>query len=85
MNKLILLGASWCPITKQTHELFDKLKKEKPNFDYQYIEIDSEQGKELVKKFSITDVPKTIYQDKIIFHGLPEKEKLLELIKRKPI
>lgn len=81
MNKIILLGASWCPVTKQTRKLFDQLKKEKPDFDYQYIDIDSDKGKELVKKFSITDVPKIIYQGKIIFHGLPKKEELIKLMK----
>ena len=80
MTKLILLGASWCPITKATRELFEEIKKEKPGFDYQYVDIDSEKGKELVEKFSVTDVPKTILNDKIIFHGLPPKEKILELL-----
>lgn len=81
MNKVILLGASWCPVTKNTKELFGQLKIERPDFDYKYIDIDSDKGKELVKKFFITDVPKTIYQDKIIFHGLPLKEELIKLMK----
>lgn len=80
MSKVILLGANWCPITQQTKELFGKLKKE-TDFDYEYIDIDSNKGKELAKKFSITDVPKIIYQDKIIFHGLPKKEELIKLTK----
>lgn len=80
MSKVILLGASWCPITKQTKELFEKLKEE-VGFDYEYIDIDLEKGKELTEKFSITDVPKIIYQDKIIFHGLPKKEGLIKLMK----
>lgn len=80
MGKLILLGASWCPITKATKELFEEIKKEKPDFDYQYIDIDSEEGQKLVEKFSVTDVPKTILGDKIIFHGLPKKEELMRLL-----
>lgn len=80
MNKLILLGANWCPVTKEAREFFDGFKKEKSNFDYEYIDIDSSEGKELVKKFSVTDVPKIIYQDKIVFHGLPSKEKLIKLV-----
>lgn len=81
MLKLVLLGASWCPVTKETKELFDGLKKEDFNFDYEYIDISSEKGKLLVNNFSVTDIPKTIFQDKIIFHGLPSKEKTLEFIK----
>lgn len=80
MDKIILLGANWCPITKETKELFEELKKESPDFDYQYIDINSDEGKELVNKFSVTDVPKTIYKNKIIFHGLPQKEKLMDLM-----
>lgn len=79
MGKVILLGANWCPITKQTKALFEKLKKE-TDFNYEYIDIDSNEGKELVKKLSVTDVPKIIYQDKIIFHGLPQKEELMKLM-----
>ena len=79
MRKFILLGASWCPVTKATLELFEEIKKERPGFDYQYVDIDSEKGKELVEKFLVTDVPKIILEDKIIFHGLPKKEKILEL------
>lgn len=80
MNKLILLGASWCPVTKETRELFEKIKKERPDFDYEYVDIDSGEGKSLVKNFSVTDIPKTIFQGEIIFHGLPDREKLLEFI-----
>lgn len=82
MNKLILLGASWCPVTKQTRELFDQLKKEEPNFDYQYIDINSKEGKELVDKFFVTDVPKTIYQNKIVFHGKPPPQEVIKLLKK---
>lgn len=80
MPKLVLLGASWCPVTKATQELFEEIKKERPDFDYDYIDIDSETGKKLVNDFSVTDIPKTIFQDRIIFHGLPSKEKLPEFI-----
>lgn len=79
MSKIILLGASWCPITKQTKELFEKLKAEM-DFNYEYIDINSENGRGLVKRFNITDVPKIIYQDKIIFHGLPSENKLLKIL-----
>ena len=82
MDKIILLGASWCPITKEARELFDGLKKEMPNFDYEYIDIDSEGGKELVKKLSVTDVPKIIIDNKIIFHGNPSHEELIKLLKK---
>lgn len=81
MSKFILLGANWCPVTKVTRELFERLKKEESDFDYQYIDIDSEEGKELVKKFSVTDVPKTIFDDKIIFHGKPSPQKIIQLTK----
>lgn len=80
-KKLILLGANWCPVTKTAKELFENIKKEESAFDYEYIDIDSAKGKELVNRFSITDVPKIIFQDKIIFYGLPVKDKLLQVFK----
>lgn len=82
MRKIILLGANWCPITQATKKLFEELKKEFM-FDYEYIDIDTEEGKKLVDKFSVTDVPKTIVGDKIIFHGQPSRDKLIQLINEK--
>lgn len=83
MKELILLGANWCPVTKTTKELFASIKKEYSDFDYQYIDIDSEKGKALVSRFSVTDVPKTIFQDKIVFHGLPKRDMILRFLKNK--
>lgn len=80
MIKVILLGANWCPVTKETRKLFDGIKKEMSNFDYEYADIESENGKLLVRNFSVTDVPKTIFRGEIIFHGLPPREKLSEFI-----
>lgn len=80
MSKPVLLGASWCPVTKETQELFEEIKKERPDFDYEYIDIDSKEGKLLVEKFSVTDIPKTIFKDKIVFHGLPSKGKFVEML-----
>lgn len=82
MRKIILLGANWCPITKATKKLFKELKKELM-FDYEYIDVNTDEGKKFVDKFSVTDVPKTIVEDKIIFHGQPPKDKLIQLINEK--
>ena len=73
MKKSILLVANWCPVAKATRELFEKIKREKADFNYEYVDIDSEKDRKLVENFSVTDIPKTIFQDKIIFHGLPKK------------
>lgn len=83
MPKLILLGADWCPVTKASRELFETIRKEKPDFHYEYIEISSEKGRELVNRFSITSIPKVIFQEKIIFHGLPKKENILAVWKER--
>ncbi len=76
MSKIILLGADWCPITQAAQKLFAEIKK----FDYEYIDIDTNRGEKLVDQFLVTDVPKTIAKDRIIFHGLPPKKKLIQLI-----
>lgn len=83
MERVILLGANWCPVTKATQQLFEIIRKEKPDFNYEYIEIDSEKGKELVDKFSVISIPKVIFQGKIIFHGLPPKENILAVWKER--
>ncbi len=80
MSKIILLGANWCPVTQDAKKLFQSLKEE-PGLNYEYVDIDTDKGKKLVDKFSVTDVPKTIVEDKIIFHGEPPKDKLIQLIK----
>ncbi|HDZ86964.1 hypothetical protein LCGC14_1446800 [marine sediment metagenome] len=81
MSKIILLGANWCPVTQDAKNLFKSLKGE-PGLNYEYVDIDSDKGKKLVDKFSVTDVPKTIVEDKIIFHGEPPKDKLIQLINK---
>jgi thiol-disulfide isomerase/thioredoxin len=82
MSRIILLGADWCPVTQAAKKLFDELKDD-VGFDYEYVDIESDKGKRLVDKFSVTDVPKAIAGDKIIFHGMPPKDKLIRFIKGK--
>lgn len=80
MVKITLVGASWCPITKETRKLWEGLKEEY-DFDYEYVDIETEEGEEMIKRFSITSVPKTIVKDRIVFHGLPEREEAIEVVK----
>lgn len=80
MKKITLIGASWCPVTTQAKKFWEDLRREN-DFDYEFIDIQSKEGKKLVKKYSIVSIPKTIIDSKIVFHGVPEKKEAERLIK----
>ncbi len=68
---------SYCPAAK---EFFRGLKKEY-KFDYEEIEATTLKGQRLVEKYCIMSVPTTIIDSKLIFTGVPSKEKVIEAIK----
>lgn len=81
MKKITLIGASWCPVTAQAKKFWQGMQR-RYVFDYEFIDIESEKGKDLVKKHSIVAIPKTIVGDEIVFHGVPEERKAERLIKQ---
>lgn len=81
MKKITLIGADWCPMTQETKKFWQDLKQ-KYKFQYKYVSIDSEEGKKLVQKYSITSIPKTVVQNRIVFDGVPNKKKAIKFLKQ---
>jgi glutaredoxin len=46
---------------------------EQCDFEYEEVELDTPEGKELAKKFNIRSIPTTIIDDKVAFVGVPDK------------
>lgn len=81
MKKIILIGTDWCPVTKEAKKFWQGFKEEY-RFEYEYINIESEEGKKLVQKYSITSVPKTLVENRIVFDGVPDRKKAAKLLNR---
>lgn len=79
MKKITLIGASWCPVTAQAKKLWEDLRRE-DDFDYEFIDIQSKEGRKLVKKYSIVSIPKTIIDGKVVFHGVPERKEVEKFV-----
>ncbi len=79
--KVTLIHADWCPVCRATKQLWNELKKEY-SFDYEEVNLTSPQGLEYVKKYSLHSVPATLIEDKLVFLGLPEREKAIEALRR---
>ena len=79
MNSVVLVKASWCPVCPQAEALWKSLA-ESHSFDYREVDIASDEGKDLVAKYSIMSVPTTIIDDKVAFLGVPDKKEAIDLI-----
>lgn len=78
--KITVLGAGWCPVTTETRRLWRELK-EKYDFQYEYVEIDTEKGKRMAKDHAVNSVPKTFVGDRMMFDGVPDRAKAIEMVK----
>jgi thiol-disulfide isomerase/thioredoxin len=72
--KVTLVHSEWCHFCPTAKELWRELK-EKYDFEYEEVELDTPEGKELAKKFKIRSIPTTIIDDKVVFVGVPDREK----------
>tara|TARA_Y100001970_G_C13976710_1_gene721010 strand:- start:454 stop:879 length:426 start_codon:yes stop_codon:yes gene_type:complete len=59
---LYLFYTNWCPHSKKTMEIWDEIRKHYSNPDFQlnFIKIDSEKDNELSNKFNVTEYPTII-------------------------
>lgn len=81
MVKVILVTAKWCHFCPTAKKLWKDMKNEY-DFEYEEIDIDTQEGEKMVDKYSISSVPTTIIDDEIAFMGIPEKNKVIELLEK---
>lgn len=79
MKKVILVHAEWCHFCPNAKQLWRELR-EKYGFEYEEVELDTPEGKELAAKFKIRSIPATIINDKVTFVGVPELDKAIKAI-----
>lgn len=80
MVKVELVYTRICPFCQPAKELFRSLKKDY-KFEYEEIDAATSKGQRLVEKYSIMSVPTIIIDSRLIFTGVPSKEKVIEAIK----
>ncbi len=73
MTEITLIVADWCPICPGARKLWAGMAR-RFYFDYREVDIASQEGSTLAKKHSILAVPATLFNDKVVFRGVPEFE-----------
>lgn len=81
MVKIILVTAQWCHFCPTAKQVWKELK-EKFDFEYEEVDLDTPEGEKLVEKFSIASVPTTIIDDKIVFVGVPDRDKASKTLEK---
>ena len=78
-SKVTLVVAQWCPICPKAEKLWSELETNY-KFDYEEVDIASEEGRKLVAEHSIMSVPTTIIDGKVSFSGVPDKDKAIDAV-----
>ncbi|MDG6243881.1 MAG: thioredoxin family protein [Methanolobus sp.] len=79
MVKVTLVHSEWCHFCPTAKKLWRDLK-EKYDFEYEEIELDSSEGRELARQFNIRSIPTTIIDDKVAFVGIPDKDQASNVV-----
>lgn len=80
MAKVSVIYATWCPSCPATKSFWKKLQSDFP-FQYEEIDIDSAQGRELAERHNIKSVPTTLINGRSYFVGTPEKARAIQVLK----
>lgn len=80
MKEVILVTTQTCPFCPMAKKLWEDLKKE-VDFELRVVDAFSQEGQELVRKFSIRAVPTTIIDEEVKFVGIPKREEALKALK----
>lgn len=84
MKKVRLVVASWCPACPAAKTFWKQLKSE-ASFDYEEIDIESEEGKALVTQHGIRSVPTALIDGQVAFSvSVPTKAEALAFLEGKP-
>ncbi len=81
MVKVQLVYTKQCVYCPSAKILFKDLKKQY-KFDYEEIDAMSPEGQNLVSKYSIMSVPSIIINNRLMFVGVPSKDKAIEAISK---
>lgn len=81
MQEVILLISENCPYCPKAKEIWENLNK-KYNFRLKIINVLSEEGRRIIKKYNIMAVPTTLIDEKIVFIGIPDVNKAVEFISK---
>lgn len=81
MVKVTLVKTKTCPYCPSASKLWQELQKTE-KFEYEEVDAMTEKGQQIVSKLGIMSVPTTIIDDKVVFVGVPDKQKALEAVKK---
>jgi thioredoxin len=75
-----LLTGRWCSICPSAKSFWRELK-DSNEFEYEEVDAESERGSELIERYSITTVPTSIIDGRVLFRGVPIHEQVEKLFK----
>ncbi len=81
LPEVILLTAKWCSVCPAAKALWRELKAT-VSFDYHEVDVESIRGQELVERYSISSVPTSILDGKVVLHGVPVRSHAEQLLAR---
>ena len=79
MVKVQLVYTKSCVFCPTAKAMFKDLKKTH-KFDYEEIDATTPEGQKLAMKYSIMAVPTVIVDGKVMWVGIPQKDKVLAVI-----
>lgn len=79
--KLQFLTMPDCHTCPQVKKIIEEVRPDFPELEFEEIDITSEQGQEMVQKYSIMSSPGVIIDGELFSTGGVNKEKLIEKLK----
>lgn len=79
MVYVTLLYAKWCHVCPSAIKLWEDLHSNY-DFDYKELDVDSDEGQDVVSEYGIRGVPATIIDGEVTFIGVPDRNKAIKAI-----
>lgn len=81
MVKVTILTTKSCVYCPTAKRLWADIKKDH-NFDYEEVDALSEKGQQIVERHGIMSVPTTLIDGKVMFTGIPDKNKAVAAVSK---
>lgn len=81
MVKVTVLTTKSCVYCPTAKRLWQDIRKEH-KFDYEEVDALSEKGQEIVERHGIMSVPTTLIDGKVMFTGIPDKNKAVAAVSK---
>lgn len=81
MVKVTVLTTKSCVYCPTAKKLWQDIRKEH-KFDYEEVDALSEKGQEIVERHGIMSVPTTLIDGKVMFTGIPDKNKAVAAVSK---